>query len=121
MSDVAFTPAVKAIQAAPGLTWVGRGAWAGWPQVGVPAGNLLAAGGQTGFNESWNQQFDLTFTDNAPYLDLSTDIGDFNLDGSIREEFFSGTGWAQGSSGNPIGTASVVQTDPRTLTAAQPS
>ena len=22
----------------------GRGSWAGWPQVGVPAGNLLAAG-----------------------------------------------------------------------------
>jgi outer membrane receptor protein involved in Fe transport len=77
-------------------------------------GNLLAAGGQTGFNEGWNQQFDLTFTDNAPYLDLSTDIGDFNLDGSIREEFFQGTGWAQGSSGTAIGTATVVQTDPRT-------
>ena len=86
-------------------------------------GNLLAVGGQSGFNEGWNQQFDLTFTDNAPYLDLSTDIGDLNLDGSIREEFFSGSGWAQGSSGNPLGATaanplgnevSVVQTDPRT-------
>jgi outer membrane receptor protein involved in Fe transport len=77
-------------------------------------GNLLAAGGQTGFNQGWNQQFDITFTDQAPYLDLNTDIGDFNLDGSIREEFFSGNGWAQGSTGSPIGTATVVQTDPRT-------
>ena len=77
-------------------------------------GNLLAAGGQSGFNEGWNQQFDMTFTDNAPYLDLSTDIGDFNLDGSIREEFFSGTGWAQGSTGNAIGDVAVAQVDPRT-------
>jgi outer membrane receptor protein involved in Fe transport len=66
-------------------------------------GNLLAAGGTSGFNQGWNQQFDLTFTDNAPYLDLNTDIGDFNLDGSVREEFFQGSGWAQGSSGNPLG------------------
>jgi outer membrane receptor protein involved in Fe transport len=77
-------------------------------------GNLLAAGGQTGFNEGWNQQFDLTFTDNAPYADLNVDLGNLNLDGSVREEFFQGSGWAQGSSGNPIGEASVVQTDPRT-------
>jgi outer membrane receptor protein involved in Fe transport len=77
-------------------------------------GNLLAAGGQTGFNEGWNQQFDLTFTDNAPYADLNVDLGNLNLDGSVREEFFQGSGWAQGSSGNPIGDAAVVQTDPRT-------
>jgi outer membrane receptor protein involved in Fe transport len=86
-------------------------------------GNLLAAGGQTGFNQGWNQQFDLTFTDNAPYADLNVDLGNLNLDGSVREEFFQGSGWAQGSSGNPLGAtaanplgneASVVQTDPRT-------
>jgi outer membrane receptor protein involved in Fe transport len=77
-------------------------------------GNLLAAGGQTGFNQSWNQQFDLTFTDNAPYADLNFDVGALNLDASIREELFSGNGWAQGSTGNPIGTAKVSQIDPRT-------
>jgi len=86
-------------------------------------GNLLAAGGQSGFNQGWNQQFDLTFTDNAPYADLNVDLGNLNLDGSVREEFFQGSGWAQGSSGNPLGAttanplgnqASVVQTDPRT-------
>lgn len=77
-------------------------------------GNLLAAGGQTGFNQGWNQQFDITFTDNAPYADLNVDLGNLNLDGSVREEFFSGNGWAQGSSGTAIGQASVVQTDPRT-------
>jgi outer membrane receptor protein involved in Fe transport len=85
-------------------------------------GNLLAVGGQSGFNAGWNQQFDLTFTDNAPYVDLNVDVGDLNLDGSIREEFFQGSGWAQGSSGKPLGAtvanplgnqASVVQTDPR--------
>ena len=77
-------------------------------------GNLLAAGGQTGFNAGWNQQFDLTFTDNAPYADVNVDIGDLNLDGSIREEFFQGSGWAQGSTGIALPTpASVVQLDPR--------
>jgi outer membrane receptor protein involved in Fe transport len=98
------------------------------------SGNLLAAGGTSGFNQGWNQQFDLTFTDNAPYADLNVDLGNLNLDGSVREEFFQGSGWAQGSSGNPLGyvaptvvgtvttnpgvplgnEASVVQTDPRT-------
>ena len=77
-------------------------------------GNLLAAGGQTGFNQGWNQQFDLTFTTNAPYADLNVDLGNLNLDGSVREEFFHGSGWAQGSSGTAISQASVVQTDPRT-------
>jgi outer membrane receptor protein involved in Fe transport len=77
-------------------------------------GNLLAAGGQTGFNQGWNQQFDLTFTDNAPYADLNVDLGNLNLDGSVREEFFQGSGWAQGSSGTAITETPVVQTDPRT-------
>ena len=77
-------------------------------------GNLLAAGGQTGFNQGWNQQFDLTFTNNAPYADLSVDLGNLNLDGSVREEFFQGSGWAQGSSGTATSQASVVQADPRT-------
>ena len=77
-------------------------------------GNLLAAGGQTGFNEGWNQQFDITFTDNAPYADLNVDLGKLNLDGSIREEIFAGNGWAQGSTGAAVGTAHVSQVDPRT-------
>jgi outer membrane receptor protein involved in Fe transport len=77
-------------------------------------GNLLAVGGQTQFNAGWNQQFDVTFTNNAPYADLNLDIGNLNLDASVREEFFAGNGSAQGSSGNPIRNASVVQTDPRT-------
>ncbi len=77
-------------------------------------GNLLSVAGQTGFNQGWNQQFDMTFTDSAPYADLSVDIGKLNLDGSIRQETFSVSGTAQGSSGNPTGTTSVVQTDPRT-------
>ncbi len=78
------------------------------------SGNLLAAGGQSGFNQGWNQQFDLTFTDNAPYADLNVDLGNLNLDGSVREEFFQGSGWAQGSSGAAMSQTPVVQTDPRT-------
>jgi len=79
-------------------------------------GNLLSVGGQTGFNQGWNQQFDLTFTDNAPYADLNVDVGRLNLDASIREELFSGSGWAQGSTGAAVGTANVSQIDPRTGT-----
>ncbi|MGB8693874.1 MAG: TonB-dependent receptor [Steroidobacteraceae bacterium] len=79
-------------------------------------GNLLAVGGQTGFNAGWNQQFDITFTNNAPYVDLNLDIGGLNLDASVREEIFQGNGYAQGSSGNKINDVSVVQTDPRTGT-----
>ncbi len=75
-------------------------------------GALLAAGGQSGFNAGWNQQFDITFTDNAPYADLNFDIGDLNLDASVREEFFAGNGYAQGA-GKSLPNASVVQTDPR--------
>ncbi len=77
-------------------------------------GNLLAVGGQSQFNAGWNQQFDATFTDNAPYANLILDIGNLNLDGSIREEFFQASGSAQGSTGNVVRTAQVVQTDPRT-------
>ena len=78
------------------------------------AGNLLSVGGQSQFNAGWNQQFDITFTNNAPYADLIVDVGNLNLDGSVREEFFAGNGWAQGSSGAPVGNASVVHRDPRT-------
>jgi len=98
-------------------------------------GNLLCVGGQCAFNGGWNQQFDATFTDNAPYLDVNFDVGNLNLDASVREEFFHGSGYAQGSSGHPLGYVAptvdangnvvdpgnpdgtgvdVVQTDPRT-------
>jgi outer membrane receptor protein involved in Fe transport len=102
----------------------------------IGTGNLLCVGGQCGFNGGWNQQFDATFTNNAPYLDLNFDIGKLNLDASVREEFFHGSGYAQGSSGHPLGYVAptyapdgvtvldpgvpngtgidVVQTDPRT-------
>ena len=97
-------------------------------------GNLLCVGGQCAFNGGWNQQFDATFTNNAPYLDVNLDIGKLNLDASVREEFFHGSGYAQGSSGHPLGYVpptldangnvinpgnpdgtgiDVVQTDPR--------
>ena len=84
-------------------------------------GNLLAAGGQQGFNQGWNQQFDITFTDNAPYADLNFDLGNLNLDGSVREEFFSGNGWAQGITGPATSQIAVGQIDPRTVTPANPS
>ncbi len=77
-------------------------------------GNLLSAYGQTGFNQGWNQQFDMTFTDSAPYADVTVDIGKLDLDASVRQEIFNVQGWARGSSGNPVGTTSVTQTDPRT-------
>ncbi len=36
------------------------------PALLADGGNLLCAGGQCGFNGGWNQQFDMTFTNNAP-------------------------------------------------------
>jgi len=77
-------------------------------------GNLLSAGGMTGFNQGWNQHFDATFTNDAPYANVNLDIGNLNLDASVREELFRGSGWAQGSTGATLGTVAVSQTDPRT-------
>jgi outer membrane receptor protein involved in Fe transport len=77
-------------------------------------GTLLSVGGMKGFNAGWNQHFDATFTNDAPYANANLDIGGLNLDASIRQEIFHGSGWAQGSSGNAIGTIGVRQTDPRT-------
>ncbi len=77
-------------------------------------GNLLSIGGQTGFNAGWNQKFDATFTDNAAYADLNLDIGDLNLNASGRQEWFHGSGSAQGSTGNPVGSVTISQIDPRT-------
>jgi outer membrane receptor protein involved in Fe transport len=79
-------------------------------------GTLLSAGGMAGFNQGWNQHFDTTFTNDAPYADLNLDFGQLNLDASVRQEMFRGSGWAQGSTGNPVGTVTVRQTDPRTNT-----
>ncbi len=71
-------------------------------------GALLSVGGQTSFNQGWNQQFDTTFTNNAPYASVSVDVGDLNIDASVRHEIFRGTGWAQGSTGVTVGNTAVT-------------
>jgi outer membrane receptor protein involved in Fe transport len=80
------------------------------------AGALLSIGGQTGFNQGWNQKFDATFTVNAPYADLNLDLGDLNLNASARQEMMHGSGSAQGSTGGAVGSVSIRQNDPRTNT-----
>ncbi|MFX8766606.1 hypothetical protein ABTM49_20755, partial [Acinetobacter baumannii] len=49
------------------------------------AGNQLSANGLTGFNNQWGgccggRSYDLTYTDNAPYVQLEGQIGHLNLD-----------------------------------------
>ena len=60
------------------------------------SGNLLSANGGTGYNNNWGgccaRTYDYTFTDTAPYADLILDIGQFQLDGSIRHDINHGSG-----------------------------
>ena len=83
-------------------------------------GNLLAVNGQAGYNNNWGtggccaETYDLDYSINAPYADLSLDYGQFNLDGSIREEMFDMNGTQYSGGANSVGTMTVSQIDPRT-------
>ncbi|HEX4846508.1 MAG TPA: TonB-dependent receptor [Novosphingobium sp.] len=67
------------------------------------AGNKLTQDGISGYNNNWGnccaRDYDLSYTNTAPYAALELDSDDFNLDGSVRFENVkaSGTGTAGGS------------------------
>ena len=67
------------------------------------AGNLLTAGGYSGYNNNWGaccaRTYDYTFTDNAPYADLILDYAHVELDASIRHDINHGSGSGTDSSG----------------------
>jgi outer membrane receptor protein involved in Fe transport len=60
-------------------------------------GTQLTAAGQSGFNNNWGaRQYDVSYTDDAPYLSISDKIGDFNFDASLRYDSVHAAGWAEG-------------------------
>ncbi len=86
------------------------------------AGAKLTANGIAGFNNNWGnccaRDYDLAYTDNAPYLSLDFNTGKFDLDASVRHESVHASGWThQGGTEyntavntiNADGTSVVVQ------------
>ncbi|MEO0031687.1 MAG: hypothetical protein RIS94_1445 [Pseudomonadota bacterium] len=76
------------------------------------AGNQLAANGMTGFNNQWGgccggRSYDVTYTDNAPYLQLEGQFGGLNLDGSVRFDSVK----AEGNAYAPTVGGTVTVTD----------
>ena len=61
------------------------------------AGAKLTANGLAGFNNNWGdccaRDYDLAYTDNAPYLALDYDAEKFTVDGSIRFDSVKASGW----------------------------
>lgn len=61
------------------------------------AGARLTAEGIAGFNNNWGsccaRDYELSYTDNAPYVGLDLDNDNFAIDGSIRFEMLRASGW----------------------------
>jgi outer membrane receptor protein involved in Fe transport len=64
------------------------------------AGARLTANGIAGFNDNWGnccaRDYNLSYTDNAPYIALDLDTGRFDIDASARFENLHASGTAQG-------------------------
>lgn len=76
------------------------------------AGNRLTANGIAGFNNNWGsccaRNYELSYTDNAPYLALDLDNDHFAVDGSVRFEMLDASGWAVGGSATEFNTPVTV-------------
>lgn len=75
-------------------------------------GNQLSANGLTGFNNQWGgccggRSYDVTYTDNAPYLQLEGQFGGLNLDGSVRFDSVK----AEGNAYAPVAGGTIAVTD----------
>lgn len=61
-------------------------------------GNKLTANGIAGFNNNWgdccSRDYDLSYTNTAPYLALDYDTDLFTVDASVRRETVDASGWA---------------------------
>ncbi len=71
-------------------------------------GTQLSANGLTGYNNQWGgccggRQYDLTYTDTAPYLNIGAKFGGLDLDGSVRFDSVK-------ASGNTFAPAATGQT-----------
>ena len=74
-----------------------------------PAGVQLSANGLTGYNNQWGgccggRQYDLTYTDTAPFANLDLQFGGLDLDGSIRYDSVKATGISY----SPVATGQTV-------------
>ncbi len=72
-------------------------------------GTQLSANGLTGYNNQWGgccggRQYDLTYTDTAPYLNVGVKVGGLDLDGSIRFDSVK----AAGNSFSPVATGQTI-------------
>jgi hypothetical protein len=75
------------------------------------SGNLLTANGIAGYGNNCSccaRNYDYTFTDNAPYVSLNLDGGDWQVDGSLRQDFNHGQGTGSISTGRAY-TTNVYQ------------
>ena len=66
------------------------------------AGQLLSNNGVTGYNTNWGASVDrlynMNVTDTAPYLDLTWSIDRLQLQGSVRQDDYRVSGWAESAS-----------------------
>ena len=71
------------------------------------AGNQLTANGIAGFNNNWGsccaRDYDLAYTDTAPYLSLDFNPGRWDFDGSVRFDSVHASGWTH-SGGSEFNT-----------------
>jgi outer membrane receptor protein involved in Fe transport len=74
------------------------------------AGTQLTAAGQAGFNNNWGnccaRTYDLSYTDDAPYLALNHTVGALDLDASVRFDAVKASGVAQSGVAGPTVTVS---------------
>ena len=65
-------------------------------------GQLLSNNGVTGYNTAWGQGVDrkyaMSVSDTAPYLDLTWDYHGLQLQGSVRQDQYRVSGWAESAS-----------------------
>jgi hypothetical protein len=71
-------------------------------------GNQLTANGLAGFNDNWgaccSRDYDLDYTNTAPYIALDFETDDFILDGSVRRDTVDASGFTIQSSGEALVT-----------------
>ncbi len=65
-------------------------------------GQLLSNNGVTGYNTAWgagvDRRYAMNVTDTAPYLDLTWSLDRLQLQGSLRQDGYRVTGWAESAS-----------------------
>ena len=85
-------------------------------------GTQLTANGLTGFNNQWGgccggRQYDLTYTDTAPYLNVDAKFGGLDLDASVRFDSVK----ASGNTFSPVATGQAIAVTDGLGTASLPT